>query len=249
MVEPTWWLKSWLGKQILQPINRLLAVYLSWQRAITQSGLGKTWDCRRIAGGDLPWRGALLPWKGELNELAGEERNVWGKGLLLGKDNQSKYTAWSRLRTSLWKSGFGQTRGICSSSCLTYELISRFHFEGTDSIQVWLNLAALFRQSLSKFRMLLEWAFKAFIALMIAMQSQQWQCFDKQIDARNSCCNMIRLADMMRDTCWQFGSTWRVNSVDLHGFNVNKLLVLYEGGKQSKTTVVFVRAFHRMQYT
>ena len=107
---------------------------------------------------------------------------------------ESKYTAWLRLRTSSWKSGFGQTMRIVVLICLTYELISRFHFEGNDSIQVWLNLAGLFCQSLPKFRMLQEWAFKAFIPLMIAMQSQQWQRFDKQIDACNNCCNMVKLS-------------------------------------------------------
>jgi hypothetical protein len=35
----------------------------------------------------------------------------------------------------------------------------------------------------------------------------------------------LDLANMIRDTCWQFVSTWRVNSVELHGFNVGKLVL------------------------
>ena len=63
---------------------------------------------------------------------------------------------------------------------------------------------------------------------------------------------LLDLANMIRDSCWKFVSTWRVNSVELHGFNMDKLVLKirsYEGGKQSGTTVVFVWAFHRIQCT
>jgi hypothetical protein len=78
-------LESWLGKEIVQQLNRLRAAFLSWLRAITQSSLEKTWNCHMAAADCWGRRPALtrrkkllLPWNEELNKLAGEERNVQG---------------------------------------------------------------------------------------------------------------------------------------------------------------------------